>query len=239
MPKELALIVGAHVVAAGELIDDDPQLAHAHAQAARRRAARLSIVREASAETAYAAGEYAVALSEYRALRRMTGSMIYTAVMADCERALGHPDAALRLIQEARQSPEVMDDPVQAIELTLVEAGARDDAGQRAEALRLLKTAISTSRAPQGSLARLRYAYSDLLAESGQLDAAREWFAAAASLDVEGELDADERIAKLDGVEWELDDESEDDESADDESDDDESEDGESDDEDSELAETD
>ena len=62
-----------HLVVAGQLIEDDPELAYAHAEAARRRAARLPIVREAAAETAYAAGRYAVALSEFRALRRMTG----------------------------------------------------------------------------------------------------------------------------------------------------------------------
>ena len=31
LPKDLAEIVGAHLVMAGRLIDDDPQLAYAHA----------------------------------------------------------------------------------------------------------------------------------------------------------------------------------------------------------------
>src|SRR5215212_4003453 len=62
LPKELAEIVAAHLVAAGQLIDEDPELAYAHAEAARRRAARLPIVREAAAETAYAAGHYDAAL---------------------------------------------------------------------------------------------------------------------------------------------------------------------------------
>jgi hypothetical protein len=35
------------------LIDEDPELAYRHAEAARRRAARLPVVREAAAETAY------------------------------------------------------------------------------------------------------------------------------------------------------------------------------------------
>ena len=51
LPKELEAIVAGHLVAAGELIDTDPELAYAHAEAARRRAARLPIVREAAAET--------------------------------------------------------------------------------------------------------------------------------------------------------------------------------------------
>ena len=70
LPKDLAEIVAAHLVVAGRLIDDDPEQAYAHAEAARRRAARLPIVREAAAETAYAAGLYDVALTEFRALRR-------------------------------------------------------------------------------------------------------------------------------------------------------------------------
>ena len=78
-----------------------PSSAYAHAEAARRRAARLPIVREAAAETAYAAGHYDVALSEFRALRRMTGSHDYLPVMADCERALGRPHNALKLAKEA------------------------------------------------------------------------------------------------------------------------------------------
>ena len=94
LPKDLAEIVAAHLVVAGQLVDDDPELAYAHAEAARRRAARLPIVREAAAETAYAAGRYDVALSEFRALRRMTGSPDYLPVMADCERALGRPHNA-------------------------------------------------------------------------------------------------------------------------------------------------
>ncbi len=104
LPKELEEIVAGHLVAAGELIDTDPQLAYAHAEAARRRAARLPVVREAAAETAYAAGEYAAALSEYRALRRMTGAPDYLPVMADCERALGNPQRALTLAREAATS---------------------------------------------------------------------------------------------------------------------------------------
>ena len=75
LPKELAEIVASHLVVAGQLIDEEPELAYLHAEAARRRAARLPIVREAAAETAYAAGRYDVALSEFRALRRMTGHM--------------------------------------------------------------------------------------------------------------------------------------------------------------------
>ena len=123
---------------AGQLIEDDPELAYAHAEAARRRAARLPIVREAAAETAYAAGLYDVALSEFRALRRMTGTPDYLPVMADCERALGRPHNALKL---AREADRVGLDPALRIEMIIVEAGARRDLGQDHEARRILERA--------------------------------------------------------------------------------------------------
>ncbi|MFC6396628.1 hypothetical protein [Luteococcus sanguinis] len=172
-------------------------MALAHAQAARRRAARLPIVREATAETAYAAGDYATALTEYRALRRMTGGADYLPVLADCERALGRPQNALKLAKEAREerlSPEMV------IEMTLVEAGARDDLGQRAEALRVLKNAIAGKVGGKHAQSRLRYAYADLLERAGDEDTAKRWFTSSAGLDPEQELDAEERVAKLEGL---------------------------------------
>ena len=205
LPKELGDIVAAHLVVAGQLIDDDPELAYAHAEAARRRAARLPIVREAAAETAYAAGRYDVALSEFRALRRMTGVEDYLPVMADCERALGRPDAALKLAKQARG---LTLDPSLRAEMIMVEAGARSDLGQVAEALRILEAGVSgSSRSgfPRQAAARLRFAYADALVRNGSADLAREWFAAAAKLDHEQETDAQARLDELDGLVMDLD----------------------------------
>ena len=198
LPKDLAEVVAAHLMAAIELIEIDPELAYAHAEAAKRRAARLSIAREALAETAYAAGRYDVALAEFRALRRMTGSPDYLAVLADCERALGKPEAALRLVKEGE---EAVTDPALLIELRIVQAGARADLGQRAEALRLLADQIESPRGlvPKPSQARLRYAYAALLLEQGDTDAAQQWFTAAARIDPEG-TDALDRLDELNGM---------------------------------------
>jgi tetratricopeptide (TPR) repeat protein len=198
LPKELANTVAAHLVAAGELIEVDPERAYAHAEAAKRRAARLSLAREALAETAYAAGHYDVALTEFRALRRMTGSPDYLAVLADCERALGRPEAALRLVREGEQSVK---DPAMLVELRIVQAGARADSGQQAEALRLLSNEIESPRGvvPKPAQARLRYAYAALLLEQGDLDAAQDWFTASARIDPEG-TDALERLDELNGM---------------------------------------
>ncbi len=199
LPKELAEIVAAHLVVAGRLVDDDPELAYAHAEAARRRAARLPIVREAAAETAYAAGLYDVALTEFRALRRMTGTPDYLPVMADCERALGRPHNALKLAREADRAGL---DPALRIEMIIVEAGARRDLGQDHESRRILERTVAQARpediAPR-AVARLRYAYADALLAAGQEPEARQWFASAAKLDHDQETDALQRIDELDG----------------------------------------
>lgn len=198
LPKDLAEVVAAHLMAAIELIEIDPELAYSHAEAAKRRAARLSIAREALAETAYAAGRYDVALAEFRALRRMTGSPDYLAVLADCERALGRPEAALRLVKEGEQA---VTDPALLIELRIVQAGARADLGQRPEALRLLADQIESPRGavPKPSQARLRYAYAALLLEQGDTAAAEQWFTAAERIDPDG-TDALDRLDEINGT---------------------------------------
>ena len=197
LPKDLAETVGAHIWAAGQLVDVDPDLAFRHAEAARRRAGRLPIVREAAAETAYAAGEYAVALREFRAIRRMSGGDELIPVIADCERALGRPRDALEVLGEL--DPKSKDIWLR-IECLLVEAGVRADLGQTAEAMRLLQAAISRKVGPPFGQARLRYAYANLLEQEGNLEGAREWFSSAAALDLNTELDTADRIAHLDGV---------------------------------------
>ncbi len=197
LSKDRADRVGQHIWAAGQLVDEDPALAFQHAETARQLAPRLPVVREAAAETAYASGEYAVALREYRALRRMTGTEELVPVIADCERALGRPRDALAVLKEL--DPRHTPAPVM-IEAVIVEAGVRDDLGQRAEGLRLLKHVGSQGAGPAHARARLWYAYADLLLADGDRDAAREAFVTAASLDRDGALDTADRIAELDGV---------------------------------------
>lgn len=163
------------------------------------------MVREASAETAYAAGEYAHALQEYRALRRMTGDQAYLPVIADCERALGRPHDALVLIREAAGLSLPGDTRV---ELILVEAGARGDLGQTEESHRLLRDALRTGVPGASSLAqaRLAYAFAEALLTRGRDAQARTWFARAADWDAENQTDAADRRDQLDGLHLEYDD---------------------------------
>lgn len=194
LPEKLALRVARHLVAAGQLLESDPQSAYQHTLAARGRAGRLAVVREAVGEAAYAAGEYAEALQELRAARRMNGSSAYIAVMADCERALGKPDRALALLRNAPRDQFTSD---QQAELVIVEAGARRDRGEVEAALRTLEQAPLESKARQPWVARLRYVYADTLLDAGRPEDALAWFHRADAIDGLGTTDAAERAAEL------------------------------------------
>lgn len=208
LPADLADIVGAHLVAAGLLVDADPALAYRHAEAARRRAARLPVIREACAEAAYAAGEFAAALNEYRALRRMAGGDEFLPVMADCERALGRPEEALRIARESRSAQ--LDVEAQ-VEMRIIEAGAREDLGQLAEALRLLKTGVEEfTAAPPVVQARIRFACGEMLLRRERDDVGRTMLETAATLDPADVTGVHERLAELDGLSLDLDVEGED-----------------------------
>ncbi|MFT4010172.1 MAG: tetratricopeptide repeat protein [Nocardioidaceae bacterium] len=196
LPEKLAARVARHLAAAGMLIDTDPKAAYQHALAARARAARVAVVREACGEAAYAAGEYAEALTELRAARRMNGVNDYLPMMADCERALGRPEKALALARNDAAAHLSAD--LQA-EMTIVEAGARADLGELDGALRVLESAPLRSRSRADWVARLRYAYADLLARAGRTDESVEWFHRTVAVDGNGVTDAEERLLELSG----------------------------------------
>ena len=198
MPNDLADTVARYLVAAG--MAEDPERSHEYAQAARRLAARVGVVREASGIAAYRTGRWAEALSELRAARRLTGRDDYLPVMADCERALGLLDRALALIREADTS--TLDRATQ-IELRIVESGIRRDQGLADAAVIALQVPELTSGRLRPWSARLFYAYAEALLAAGRTEAAREAFARAAAADADGETDAADRLDELDGVEFE------------------------------------
>jgi tetratricopeptide (TPR) repeat protein len=194
LPEKLAARVARHLAAAGLYLDQDPELAYRHALAARARAPRLAVVREAAGETAYVAGHYAEALADLRAAKRMNGATAYLAIMADCHRALGQPDQAVKLAK----SPSVATFPAAAkAEMTIVEAGARRDMGQLDAALRILEQAPLSSKSREPWVVRLRYAYADALEEAGRTEDALAWFHRTMAIDAEELTDAGERAAAL------------------------------------------
>jgi tetratricopeptide (TPR) repeat protein len=194
LPEKLASRVARHLAAAGLLIDEDPETAYRHTLAARARAPRLAVVREAVGEAAYASGHYAEALADLRAAKRMNGATAYLPIMADCHRALGQPEQAIKLAK----SPSVANFPSAAkAEMTIVEAGARRDMGQLDAALRTLELAPLTSKSREPWVVRLRYAYADTLEAAGRDSDALAWFHRTDAIDGEQLTDAAERAAAL------------------------------------------
>ncbi|GAA1568569.1 hypothetical protein GCM10009678_59160 [Actinomadura kijaniata] len=199
LPKDLAARVARHLVMAGRMAEEDPELAYKHAKAARRLASRVGIVREAAGLAAYHAGEWADALAELRAARRLsTAEDAYLPIMADAERGLGRPERALDLIKSAEADRL---DQMGRVELRIVESGVRRDLGQLDAAVVTLQIPELRDRRLRPWSARLFYAYADALVEAGREEEASDWFARAAAADRDGETDAAERYAELEGLE--------------------------------------
>ncbi|WP_232327352.1 hypothetical protein [Herbidospora yilanensis] len=199
LPGDLAELVAKHLVAATRaLAAEDAEKAYEHAKVARRFAGRIGVVREAVGIAAYHAGQYAEALSDLRAARRMTGSEAFLPIMADCERGMGRPERALDLVK-SKEAEKL--DRSGKIELAIVESGARRDLGQLDAAVVTLQR-LPELRDPQPRdwSARLAFAYADALAAAGHVSAAADWFGRAASFDEDGETDAAERYAELTGA---------------------------------------
>jgi tetratricopeptide (TPR) repeat protein len=194
LPEKLMLRVARHLVAAGELMESDPKVAYQHTLAARGRAGRLAVVREAVGEAAYAAGEYAEALSELRSAKRMNGAHDYVAIMADCERALGRPDRALTLL---KNTPRDKFAPPLLAEVLIVEAGARRDRGELDAALRTLENGNLNSKSRAPWVARMRYAYAETLLAAKRPEDALEWFHRTEAVDVDEITDAGLRALEI------------------------------------------
>lgn len=178
-------LVARHLVMAARLIAEDPALAHQHAISAARRAGRIGIARETLAITAYATGDYALALRELRTYRRITGRDDQLPMMVDCERGLGRPERALELGRSVTRSSLPV--PVQ-VELAIAMSGARLDLGDAAAALRELEIPQLDASTAFSYSPGLFDAYATVLEDLGRQAEADEWF-----------LRADVAVAALSG----------------------------------------
>jgi tetratricopeptide (TPR) repeat protein len=194
LDRATADAVARHLVAAGELIDEDPEAALSHARAARARASRIAAVREAVGIAAYDCGDWAQALAELRAARRMGSKSPLLALIADCERGLGRPERAIELAR-GEEASQLSGDA--ADELRIVTAGARADLGQLEQALTILSTPQLDPGRSGSTAARLFYAYADTLLALGRNDEALHWFLRSAAADIDGVTDAEERVGEL------------------------------------------
>jgi tetratricopeptide (TPR) repeat protein len=194
LDRSTADVVARHLVAAGELLDQDPEAALAHARAARSRSGRIAAVREAVGIAAYHCGDWAQALAELRAARRMGSKSPLLPLIADCERGVGRPERAIELARSPEAAELTGDD---ADELRIVVAGARSDLGQHEQALAILSTPqLDPTRTGQ-TAARLFYAYAETLLTLGRQHDALQWFINAAAADVDGVTDAEDRVTEL------------------------------------------
>lgn len=194
LPKALAEKIARHVVAAHELLDSDPAAALRHARYAKRKASRIPAVRELLGLVAYHTGEWSQALTELRAVRRMTRSNQHVALIADAERAVDRPQRALDLAAEVDTSGLTKD---VVVELRIVAAGARRDLGQVDAAVVALQGPDLREAAGEPWNVRLFYAYADNLAAAGRSEEALRWFLRATRVDEAGETDAAERAREL------------------------------------------
>lgn len=194
LDKSTADVVARHLVAAGELLEEDPAAALEHARAARARSGRIAAVREAVGIAAYYCGDWAQALAELRAARRMGSKSALLPLIADCERGVGRPERAIELARGPEADELTGDD---AEELRMVVAGARSDLGQHEQALAILSSPPLDPTTPGTTNARLFYATAETLLALGREDEAVQAFINAAAADVEGVTDAEERLAEL------------------------------------------
>jgi tetratricopeptide (TPR) repeat protein len=194
LDRATADAVARHLVAAGELIDEDPEAALNHARAARARSGRIAAIREAVGIAAYHCGDWAQALAELRAARRMGSKSPLLPLIVDCERGLGRAERAIELARGPEAAQLSGDD---ADELRIVAAGARADLGQLEQALTILSTPQLDPTRTGTTAARLFYAYAETLLALDRSDEALQWFLRAAAADIDGVTDAEDRVSEL------------------------------------------
>jgi hypothetical protein len=164
LTAENAEMVARHLAMVSLLIDDDPALAHKHALAASRRAGRLAVVHETLGLTAYASGEFALAIRELLTHRRLSGSNDQLPLIVDSERGLGRPERALEAVVGIDRSK--LDTGVR-INLAIVLSGARLDLGQAKLAVQELEIPeLNPKRIFQQSPLLFR-SYAECLREAG------------------------------------------------------------------------
>jgi len=173
LAKDNAEDVARHLVMAAQLIEEDPELAHRHALSAARRAGRVGVVRETLAITAYATGDFALALRELRTYRRISGKDDQVPLMVDSERGVGRPERALELGRSVDRS--TLSNEVQA-SLAIAMSGARLDLGQPELALGELEIPQLDPDVAYSWSPALFQAYGDVLDELGRTAEAQQWW---------------------------------------------------------------
>lgn len=172
LTPENAEKVARHLVMVGLLLDQDPELAHEHALAAADRAGRIAVVREIVGCTAYANGDFALALRELLTARRISGSNEQIALIVDSERGMGRPERALevgRSVDRKTVSAQTR------VNLAIALSGARLDQGENQLALAELEIPELNPASVFDYSAPLFFAYADVLEILGRKADSKRW----------------------------------------------------------------
>jgi tetratricopeptide (TPR) repeat protein len=152
----------------------DARGAAAEATKAKDLAPRAPAVREVLGLALYQLERFSEALSEMQAYRRMSGRVDQNHIIADCLRALGRPDRAVPLAEEALAARGV---PLAAkAEAVIVAASALAYQGKFDQALGMLRRIRTRDDVAGPEVIRVWYVTGDILEHAGRkADAAREF----------------------------------------------------------------
>ena len=168
-PRVLALLEKA----VEALARDDPREAGRLAEEARRFAPRSSSAREVLGLALYRSGRFRDALRELQAYRRISGRPDQNHLLADSHRAVGSPEKAVPLVQEALSA----DIPEEArAEAAVVGGAALADMGRFDEALALLRRFDTSGSSSRPHDLRVWYVMGDVLEKIGRRSEAADRF---------------------------------------------------------------
>jgi tetratricopeptide (TPR) repeat protein len=179
--------------AVSALSRDRPKPAAQAASAAKALAPRSGAIREVLGIAHYRQERFREALTELQAYRRMTGRVDQNHLIADSHRALGAPEKAVALVQEALGAR--VPDEVRA-EAAVVGGAALADLGRYDEALTLLRKFSTKPEIARPHDLRVWYVTGDVLERAGRRAEAAKEFRRIVRHDP-GALDAAERLAAL------------------------------------------
>ncbi|MEW6059836.1 MAG: tetratricopeptide repeat protein [Actinomycetota bacterium] len=181
--------------AVGLLERGDGKGASSEAAKAKELAPRSPAVREVLGMAHYGQGRWQEALAEMQAYRRMSGRADQNHIIADCQRALGHPDRAVPLAEEALTARGV---PLAAkAEAVVVAASALADMRRFEQALGLLRRVRTREDLASPEVMRVWYVTGDVLDRAGRPREAAGEFRKILRHDPSA-FDAAERLAQLD-----------------------------------------
>jgi len=173
---------------------DDARGAAAEARKAKAFAPRSASVREVLGMALYRQERWREALAELQTYRRISGRPDQNHLIADAERALGRPERAVPLAEEALVGRGV---PIAAkAEAVIVAASALADMGRFDQALGLLRRVRTSDDVARPEVLRVWYVIADVLEKAGRPREAAAQFRKIMRHDP-GAYDVAERVAQL------------------------------------------